>query len=90
VLSDLFGKSGSIILKGLAQNKSLDAIIESLPKKMRGHADIIPATLPASISPVVLVLLQSYLKLADDLDAEIKLLEGRIRESLANKSRESS
>lgn len=88
VLSDLIGKSGSIILKGLAQNKSLDAIIESLPKKMRGHADIISATLPASISPVVLVLLQSYLKLVDDLDVEIKLLEGRIRESLANKSRE--
>jgi transposase len=88
VLSDLFGKSGSIILKGLAQNKSLDEIIESLPKKMRGHADVISATLPASISPVVLVLLQSYLKLVDDLDDEIKLLEGRIRESLANKSRE--
>jgi transposase len=88
VLSDLFGKSGSIILKGLVQNKSLDAIIESLPKKMRGHADRISATLPASISPVVLVLLQSYLKLVDDLDAEIKLLEGRIRESLATKSRE--
>ena len=88
VLSDLFGKSGSIILKGLVQNKSLDEIIESLPKKMRGNADIISATLPASISPVVLVLLQSYLKLVDDLDAEIKLLEGRIRESLATKSRE--
>lgn len=88
LLSDLFGKSGSIILKGLAQNKPLDEIIESLPKKMRGNADIISATIPASIPPVVLVLLQSYLKLVDDLDVEIKLLEGRIRESLANKSRE--
>jgi len=88
VLSDLFGKSGSIILKRLAQNKPLDEIIESLPKKMRGCADVISKTLPASIPPVVLVLLQSYLKLVDDLDAEIKLLEGRIRESLATKSRE--
>ena len=88
LLSDLFGKSGSIILKGLAQNIPLDEIIESLPKKMRGNADIISATIPASIPTVVLVLLQSYLKLVDDLDAEIELLEGRIRESLANKSRE--
>lgn len=63
LLSDLFGKSGSIILKGLAQNKPLDEIIESLPKKMRGNADVISATIPASIPPVVLVLLQSYLKL---------------------------
>jgi transposase len=39
LLSDLFGKSGSIVLKGLAQNKPLDEIIESLPKKMRGNAD---------------------------------------------------
>lgn len=88
MLSDIFGKSGSIILKGLAQKKPLDEIIESLPKKMRGNADIISATIPASIPPVVLVLLQSCLKLVDDLDTEIKLLEGRIRESLATKSRE--
>ncbi len=88
VLSDLFGKSGSIILKGLVQNNSLDEIIESLPRKMRGSADTIAATVPATISPVTLALLQSYLKLVDDLDCEIKLLEGRIRELLAAKTRE--
>ncbi len=88
VLSDLFGKSGTIILKGLIQNKPLEEIIESLPKKMKGSADTISAAIPASIPPVYLVLLESYLKLVEDLDAEIKLLEGRIRESLVNKSRE--
>jgi hypothetical protein len=55
---------------------------------MRGSADVISATVPASIPQVTLVPLQSYLKLVDDLDLEIKLLEGRIRESLAGKSRE--
>lgn len=55
---------------------------------MRGNADIISATLPASIPSVVLVLLQSYLEIVNDLDAEIKLLEGRNRESLATKSRD--
>ena len=55
---------------------------------MRGSADAISAALPASIPPVTLVLLQSYLKLVDDLDNEIKLIEGRIRESLTGKSRE--
>jgi len=88
VLSDLFGKSGTIILNGLVQNKPFEEIIKSLPKKMRGSADAIAATVPASIPQVTLVLLQSYLKLVDDLDNEIKLLEGRIRESLAGKSRE--
>ena len=88
VLSDLFGKSGTIILQGLVQNKPLEEIIKSLPKKMRGSADAISAALPASIPPVTLVLLQSYLKLVDDLDNEIKLIEGRIRESLTGKSRE--
>jgi len=88
VLSDLFGKSGSIILKGLVQNKSLKEIINSLPKKMKGNAEAISAALPASISPIFLALLQSYLKLVEDLDTEIKLLEGRIRESLRGKSRE--
>ena len=88
VLSDLFGKSGTIILKGLVQNKPFEEIIESLPKKMRGSADAISSAIPASNPPVFLVLLQSYLKLVDDLDNEIKLLEGRIREALINKSRE--
>ena len=88
VISDLFGKSGTIILKGLVQNKPFEEIIESLPKKMRGSADAISSAIPASNPPVFLVLLQSYLKLVDDLDNEIKLLEGRIREALINKSRE--
>ena len=44
VLSDLFGKSGTIILNGLVQNKPLEEIIKSLPKKMRGSADVISAT----------------------------------------------
>lgn len=88
VLSDLFGKSGSIILKGLVQNKPFEEIIKSLPKRMRTNADAISETLPASIPSVCLVLLQSYLAVIDNLDKEIKLLEGRIRETLASKSKE--
>ena len=88
VLSDLFGKSGSIILKGIVENKPLEEIINSLPKRMRVNADAISTTLPLSIPPVCLVLLQSYLNLVERHDDEIKLLEGRIREALQNKSRE--
>jgi transposase len=88
VLSDLFGKSGSIILKGLAQNKPLDEIISTLPKRTRASSDSLISTLPASISPVCLTLLQSYLNVIDILDKEIKLLEGRIREALTGKSKE--
>jgi transposase len=88
VLSDLFGRSGTIVLNGLVRKKPLEELIKSLPTKMQGRADAIAATVPASIPQVTLVLLQSYLKLVDDLDLEIKLLEGKIRESLARKSRE--
>ncbi|PKG31867.1 IS110 family transposase [Methanoregula sp.] len=72
----------------MVQNKPLEEIITSLPRKMRGNTDAISAALPAAIPPVTLILLQSYLKLVDNLDAEIRLLEGKIRESLAGKSRE--
>jgi transposase len=88
VLTDLFGKSGSIILKGLVQNKPFEEIINSLPKRMRARPDAIITTLPASIPQVCLILLQSYLNVIDILDKEIKLLEGRIREALASKSKE--
>jgi transposase len=76
VLSDLFGKSGTIILKGLVQNKPFEEIIESLPKKMRGSADAISSALPASIPPVFLVLLQSHLKIVDDLDEFLDHVSG--------------
>lgn len=55
---------------------------------MRGSTNVISAALPAAIPPVTLILLQSYLKLVDDFDAEIKLRGGRIRESLTGKFRE--
>jgi len=88
VLTDLFGKSGSIILKGLVQNKPIEEIINSLPKRMRARPDAIITTLPASIPQVCLILLKSYLNVIDILDKEIKLLEGRIREALTSKSKE--
>jgi transposase len=88
VLTDLFGKSGSIILKGLVQNKPFEEIINSLPKRMRARPDAIITTLPASIPPLCLILLQSYLNVIDILDKEIKHLEGKIREALASKSKE--
>ena len=88
VLSDLFGKSGIIILNGLVQNKPVNEIMRSLPKRSQAISDTLLATLPASISTVCLTLLQSYLTVIDILDREIKLLEGRIRETLSTKSRE--
>jgi transposase len=88
VLSDVFGKSGIIILNGLVGNKPVDEIMRSLPKRSQAISETLLATLPASISPVCLTLLQSYLTVIDILDREIKLLEGRIRETLSTKSRE--
>jgi len=88
VLSDLFGKSRAIILRGLVQNKPLDEIMRSLPKRSQAISDTLLATLPASISPVCLTLLQSYLTVIDILNQEIKLLEGRIRETMSTKSKE--
>jgi hypothetical protein len=58
VLSDLFGKSGTIKLKDLIQNKPVEEIIKSLPKKMKGHAYAISAALSASIPLVLPVLPQ--------------------------------
>jgi transposase len=88
VFTDMFGKSGLIVLKGVLQNQTFEEIVASLPKKMRSRADAIFAVLPATIPPTTLVLLQSYVKLVDDLTAEIKLIEGRIREALTANSRE--
>lgn len=88
VFTDMFGKSGLIVLKGIAQNKPLKEIVDSLPKKMQSKGEQISAVVPAAIPQVTLILLQSYLKIVDEMSIEIKLIEGRIRESLNYKSRE--
>lgn len=88
VLSDIFGKSGLTILKGLVQNKTPDEIMLTLPKRSKTISESLIATLPATIPTVCLILLQSYLNVIDSLDREIKLLEGRIRETLSSKSKE--
>lgn len=49
VLSDLFGKAGTIVLNGLVQKKPLDEIMRSLPKRSQAIAETLLATLPASI-----------------------------------------
>lgn len=88
VFTDMFGKSGLVVLKGIVQNKPMEDILDSLPKKMQSKGDQISAVIPVAIPQVTLILLQSYLKIVDELNTEIKLIEGRIRESLANKYRE--
>ena len=88
VLSDVFGKSGLTVLKGLVQNKTPDEIMLTLPKRSKTLSKSLIATLPATIPTVCLILLQSYLNVIDSLDREIKLLEGRIRETLSSKSKE--
>jgi hypothetical protein len=82
-LCNLFRKFGSIILKGLVQNKPLEEIIASYPGNMPYSTKVIPAALSAAIPPVNLLLLQFFLKSVDDADAKFILLDGRIRESQA-------
>jgi len=88
VFSDLFGKAGIIVLTGILHGESLEKIIASLPKKEKRKASAISAALPATIPQNTLFLLQSYLKLVDDLTHEVQLIEENIRESLTDKSRE--
>jgi transposase len=88
VFTDIFGKSGMIVLKGIVHGKSLEEIVAALPKKEKRKASAIAAAVPATIPHSTLILLQSYLKLVNELTQEVHLIEENIREALTDKSRE--
>ena len=78
VLTDIFGKSGIIILSGISSGKTIDQIMESLAPNVRKKSVQIREILDREISPSAAFRLQICLKLIKHLDDEIDILEKEI------------
>ena len=88
VLKDVFGKSGYALLKGIVERKTQDEIIKALPAKTRKIAPVFFEQIPEYIPDSAIFLIDSMLKIYDNLQVEIKRIEERIKFYLKDKENE--
>jgi len=80
VLTDIFGKSGVLILNAIAYGKSLKEIINLVPPIIQRKEALIQEIISTSLSNSVLIQLRSCLRTLDALSREIEEMEGFIGE----------
>ena len=79
VLTDVFSKTGYAILKGIVEGATQEEIIKTLPKKTRKNASIYFDQIPSSIPDSAIFLIDSMLKIYDNLQIEIARIEERMK-----------
>jgi transposase len=83
VVTDIFGKSGTHILRGLLDGRSIDEIIEGIPsRRIKKKADEIKGSIENNLDPSQIFLIESSLDLMgcvqDKIDRIDKDLKGKI------------
>jgi len=80
VLSDIFGKSGIHIIRGILNGLSIGDILESIPsKKVKARREEIQDAIRANISPVQVDLIGRLLDSVDFLNREISSIDEQIQ-----------
>ncbi|MEI7434371.1 MAG: transposase [Methanomicrobiales archaeon] len=72
ILSDIFGKSGLTILKGILSGVPIDEIIKKLPKRYQSRSDEIKGEIQSELSERQMIQLQTSLVMIEYLNTKIK------------------
>lgn len=76
VVTDIFGKSGMHILRGLLDGRSIDEIIEGIPsRRIKKKADEIKAAIENNLDPSQIFLIESSLQLMNAVQSKIAELD---------------
>jgi len=78
LFTDIFGKSGRIVLEAIIKGTDIDEVMATLPPRMRKKKEEINEILVSSISQADLIQLDSLINTLKCLDAEIKRMEANI------------
>ncbi len=80
VLSDIFGKSGIHIIRGLLIGKSIEDILKGIPAKtLKANREEIRKAISANISPIQASLLGQLLNSIESFDREIGYIDQQIQ-----------
>jgi transposase len=78
-LTDIFGKSGRLILEALTSGKSLDESLDRCPKSIRKKREEIKACVMGALSQPDLFQLKLCLDMIDSLDVKVNALDSEIK-----------
>ena len=80
VVTDIFGKSGTHILRGLLDNQSIDEIIESIPsRRVKKNADKIRESIENNLDSSQIFLIESSLDLMGSIQGNINRIDADLR-----------
>jgi transposase len=77
-LTDIFGKSGRIILEALMTDQSLDEALRRCPKRIQAKGEEVKATILGTLNQTDLLQLKISLEMIDTIQAKIHKLDGEI------------
>jgi len=88
ILSDIFGKSGLMVLKYIISGATIDEIIKKLPRRYQSRTDEIKEAIQSQLSDRQMMQLQTSLIMIEHLNTKIKELEQVILNELRKNRRE--
>lgn len=77
-LTDIFGKSGRIIMEAISEGKSLNNALERCPMSVRKNGDEIKASVMGSLGQADLFDLELCLTMVDEFEIKIKGVDSQI------------
>jgi len=86
VISDIFGKSGMHIIRGLLDGQSLGAIIEGIPSgRVRKKADQIKEAVHNNLELTQVILIESSLSLIRSVEQQIDMIESEVASRIVSR-----
>jgi transposase len=86
VVTDIFGKSGMHILRGLLDDQSIDEIINSIPSsRVKKNADRIRESIENNLDSSQIFLIESCLDLMGNLQDKIDTIDADLRRKMSTK-----
>jgi transposase len=86
VISDIFGKSGMHILRGLLDGQNLDAIVRGIPSgRVRKKADQIKEAVHNNLELTQVILIESSLSLIRSIEQQIDMVESEIASRIVSR-----
>ena len=89
VVTDIFGKSGLHILRGMLDGRSIDEIIKSIPSnRVKKNADKIKEAIENNLDPSQIFLIESSLDLIGSVQDKINAIDADLKRKMSTKQKD--
>lgn len=79
VVTDIFGKSGRYLIKGLLKGKTIDELFDGIPSnRVKKKEEQLKNAIKTGLSPCQVIVTEQYLQLIDQITQQISMLDEEI------------